>query len=113
MDNVIWEKENHRCIIQVVSTPNWKGGIPISKKIKKWLVKIIDKYLSDEYCPTDHELIYYVPNVFDIKSLELIIEAFEIKEKHNKKYLKNPEKREKERQYKTLVDAQKRKRGVS
>jgi len=110
MSNIEWEKETKRCKVQIVSSSNWKGGIPIDKKIRKWLVKIIDKFTLDVYCPTDHELVYFVPHAYDEESLEVIKEAFVVKEEHNKANLKNPEVRHKESQFRALINGIKKRR---
>jgi hypothetical protein len=96
MSNEVWRKETERCIVTIVSTFNWKGGIPIDPSIPKWLVKIHDKFLHDEYVPMDNEFKFLI-STLDEGSLSVIYEAFKIKEKHNKANLKNPEDRKIER----------------
>lgn len=94
-DDVVWEKRTERATIQVIATPNWKEGIPKNPKIPKWLVKIHDHLLDYEYCPTDEQL-EKLPSVLPPECLALVVEAFKIKEEHNRRNLKNPEIRKKE-----------------
>lgn len=108
MTNIIWEKFTSRATIQIITTPNWKKGIPKDSSIPKHLVKIIDHHLHDEYCPTDWELLNFIPNVFDQVTKETIAEAFKLKEKHNRANLVNPEIRKKEKMYRKLISKTKR-----
>lgn len=103
MENIAWEKSSERCIVQIITSPNWKEGIPLDPTIPKWLVKIKDLHLKDEYCPTDQELLNFIPNTMDKESMKIIAEAFEIKEKHNKANLVNPEIRKKEKIFRRLA----------
>lgn len=91
-NNVVWKKETPRCVIQIVATPNWKHGKPINPKIPKWLVRIIDKWTHNNYFPWDREF-ELIKHMMDKDSLQLLREAFQIKEEHNKANLKNPESR--------------------
>ncbi len=103
MTNVIWEKFTGRATIQIITSSNWKKGIPKDPKIPKHLVKVIDHHLHDEYCPTDHELLTFIPHVFDQVTKEAIAEAFKLKEKHNRANLVNPEIRKKEEIYRKII----------
>ena len=109
-DHVVWERKSKRCIIQIITTPYWKpnykihGGIPINPNIPKWLVKIIDHFTHDEYCPTDYEF-FLITSMLDKESLKLVAEAFKLKEEHNQVNLVNPEKRQKELVYRKLWEA--------
>lgn len=111
MSNVVWERSTRRATVQIVTSPNWKGGKPINPKIPKWLVKIKDHFLKDDYCPTDHELTSFVLHTFDVPELKLIVEAFKLKEEHNLKNLKNPEIRNKEMIFEGLVEKIRLRRG--
>lgn len=109
-DNIVWEKETRRAKIKIIAVVGWKpeykerGGIPIDPKIPKWLVKIEDKFTKDSFCPTDAEF-ELVGNMYDTETLRVIIEAFQIKEKHNKANLKNPECRKKERIFSIMLNS--------
>jgi len=102
-ENIVWQRETPRCIIQIVATWNWKRGKPINPKIQKWLVKITDKWLQDEYFPHDKEFALIV-NWLDEESLEVISEAFRLKEQHNRANLKNPESRANEQIFGRFAD---------
>ena len=80
----------------------WKGGKPINPQIPKWLVKITDKWLDDEFFPVDREFLL-IKTMLDDDSNMLIREAFEFKEQHNKANLKNPENRKIERVFGCLL----------
>jgi hypothetical protein len=100
----VWIRSNRRIIVEVVPDLRkdeqgnyyWKGGKPINPQIPKWLVKITDKWLDDEYYPLDREFTL-IKSMLDNDSNRLVLEAFEFKEKHNKANLKNPESRKIER----------------
>jgi len=94
--NIVWIRETKRAKIAVVSTSNWKSGIPKNPNIPKYLVWIWDKWIEPYgTCPTDRELVV-VANTLPLTELLLVAEAFDIKEEHNYKNLKNPESRKKE-----------------
>ena len=101
--DLVWEKENRRCLVQVVRDLRrtehgqyyWKSGIPKNPDIPKCLVKICDKVLLDEYYPRDDEFTL-ISNWLDDDSKTLVAEAFKIKEMLNIANLKNPENRVKE-----------------
>lgn len=95
-DNVVWEsRSDDRFIIRIVATPNWKGGIPLDQRVWKWLVKIDDKLTGVSYCPTDEQF-PKLPSVLTPSAAKDVIDAFQLKEEHNRRYLKNPEVRGKE-----------------
>jgi len=100
----IWSRRTKRCKVSLITSSNWKGGIPKDPSIPKWLVKIKDYFTHDEYCPTDSELLGFIPHTFDDETRLLIAEAFKLKEAHNKVCLVNPEIREKERQYEAIIE---------
>jgi len=94
LSNVVsqWEpRETSRTKIAVVFTPNWNKGHPINPKIPKYLVWIHDKWIDKKgCCPADTELPIYA-NSLPLLDLKNLIDAFDFKERHNEKNLKNPE----------------------
>jgi hypothetical protein len=101
MSNIVWERRTPRLIVQVITTSNWKSGIPINQNIRKYLVKLIDLVTQDNYVPTDEEF-PLMKSMYDRHSLNMIREAFEFKEEHNVRNLKNPELRKIERLFGNL-----------
>ena len=104
MTEPVWTRSNRRIIVNILPDLRkdekgnyyWKSGKPIDPKIPKWLVRITDKWVQDEYFPLDSEF-PLINAMFDEDSNKLVREAFEFKEKHNKANLKNPESRKIER----------------
>jgi len=104
MKVMLFHKENRRVIVDVLPDLRhdqkgnyyWKGGIPINPKIPKMLVRITDKLCQDRYYPTDKEFAL-LTTMMDKESINLIKEAFEVKEEWNSRNLKNPEPRKIER----------------
>ena len=88
----VWRNETKRFVIMIVESPNWKGGKPIDPAVPKWLIKIRDKFLKEEYCPTDEELVWLAKTMSE-DDLKVLSQALLLKEKHNRMNLKNPEKR--------------------
>jgi len=103
-ENIVWEKTTQRCVVQIISSSNWKAGIPLNPQIPKWLVKITDRFTQDTYVPTDDELIL-ITHTLDSESLTLVAEAFSVKEKHNRANLKNPESRKKEAIFNQIIQS--------
>lgn len=89
---MICKIETKRFVMEIIESPNWKEGIPINPKIPKWLVKMNDKAIHDEYYPNDPELQRLIATMDDIELL-LLNGLLKIKERHNFANLKNPEKR--------------------
>jgi len=95
--NIIWQRETQNSLVQIITTPNWKSGIPINPKIPKYLIRVFDKIIDTEpYVPTDLEF-QLLSHQWRGKDLENLVEALRIKEKHNLANLKNPEPRKIER----------------
>lgn len=89
---MICKIETDRFIMEIIESPNWKEGVPINAKIPKWLVKVKDKFIHDEYCPEDREFQLLTKTMDDIELL-LLNGLIKIKERHNFANLKNPERR--------------------
>lgn len=96
MSNIEWEKTVGDYTFQIVTSLNWRNGIPKNLKAPKYLIKIANNKTGLSHVPTDQELEEYA-HILPLETLQIFEEAIQIKEKHNYKNLKNPEQRKIER----------------